>query len=302
MPVTVRQSGTAPLLIVEPALDVSLLDASGQSWDVAMVTDILPVEKRATTEVQAHCTAPHPCESQQADVRAAVNPSFASVQTQNVAMEIGPDLLVEKRAIMEAQALCTAPQLDVRAAGSSASHILDPSAMQFIWRDPNLVHKGLLRPDLDHDWASVQAVQAGHAGPRCGADYGLWGHVIPMTSNPSHHVELLPFSLTSDDLGDALPAPARPLLRASSLKDKIILTPSGPFTDKILPSPAQPLLPREIFTPEYFSSLHNLVAAAGIRADGSTYPALTPNYMGARIKLEHVGMKIDRWIYHLRGY
>ena len=302
MPVTVRQSGTAPLLIVEPALDVSLLDASGQSWDVAMVTDVLPVEKRAITEVQAHCTAPHPCKSQQADVRAAVNPSYASVQTQNVAMEIGPDLPVEKRAITEAQALCTAPQLDVRAAGSSASHILDPSAMQFIWRDPNLVHKGLLRPDLDHDWASVQAVQAGRAGPQCGADYGLWGHVLPVTSNPSHHVDLLPFSLTPDDLGDGLPAPARPLLRASSLKDKIILTPSGPFTDKILPSPAQPLLPREIFTPEYFSSLHNLVAAAGIRADGSTYPALTPNYMGARIKLEHVGMKVDRWRYHLRGY
>jgi hypothetical protein len=266
-----------------------------------MVLTDMPVEKRAIMEVQAPCTAPQPCQSQHAVVRAAVNLLSASVP-QNVAMETGLDLPVEKRAISEAQAPCTAPQLDVRAAGSSASHILDPSAMQFIWRDPNLVHKGLLRPDLDHDWASVQAVQAGGAGPQCEADYGLWGHVLPVTSKASHHADLLPFSLTPDDLGGGLPAPARPLLRASSLKDKIILTPSGPFIDKVLPAPAQPLLPREIFTPEYFSSLHNLVAAAGIRADGSTYPALTPNYMGARIRLEHVGLKIDRWRYHLRGY
>ena len=216
-------------------------------------------------------------------------------------------LPVEKRAIGAAQASSTAPQpcssqqAEVRAAGNSAGHSLNPSAKQFIWRDAGLVHKGLLRPDLDADWASVQAVHAGDAGPQHGADCGMWGYV-PGTINLSHQVEMLPFSLTPEDLGNALPAPAKPLLRAGSLKDRIILTPSGPFTDKILPAPAQPLQPRKIFTPDYFSSLHNLVAAAGIRADGSTYPALTPNYMGARIRLEHVGLKIDRWRCHLRGY
>ena len=80
------------------------------------------------------------------------------------------------------------------------------------------------------------------------------------------------------------------------------MTPVGAFIDKVLPAPAHQLQPRELYTADYFSSLHNLVAAAGIRADGSTYPALTPNYLGARIKLKHVGMETERWRYHLRGY
>ena len=261
---SVPQPGS--VLINERATDVAMENGSA-----------LPVEKRAVRATQSPCTAP----------------------------QSGSALPAEKRAVRSNQAPCTAPQhchsqqADVRAA---ASHPLDPSAKQFIWRDPNLVHKGLLRPDLDLDWASVQAVQAGGAGPQCRADFSLWGHASQVTSITSHHLDLVPFSLTPDDLEGGLPAPARPVLKASSLKDRIILTPSGPFTDKILPAPTQPLPTREIFTPEYFSSLHNLVAAAGIREDGSTYPALTPNYMGARIRLEHVGLKIDRWRYHLRGY
>lgn len=261
---SVQQPGS--VLINERAADVAMGNGSA-----------LPVEKRAVRATQSPCTAP----------------------------QSGSALPAEKRAVRSNQAPCTAPQhchsqqADVRAA---ASHPLDPSAKQFIWRDPNLVHKGLLRPDLDLDWASVQAVQAGGAGPQCRADFSLWGHASQVTSMTSHHLDLVPFSLTPDDLEGGLPAPARPVLKASSLKDRIILTPSGPFTDKILPAPTQPLPTREIFTPEYFSSLHNLVAAAGIREDGSTYPALTPNYMGARIRLEHVGLKIDRWRYHLRGY
>ena len=241
-------------------------------------------------------------------MRAAENRLTVPVQSLNTAVEIETDVLpVEKRAISAAQAPSTAPQpypaqpLDVRAVGPAASCMLDPLAAQFIWRDPALVHKGLLRPDLDNDWAAVQAVHDGGAGPHSGIDYSLWGQTSKM-GNPLHQLDLLPFSLTPGDLGNGLPAPARPLLRASSLKDRIILTPAGPFTDKFLPAPAQPLPTREFFTPEYFSSLHNLVAAAGIRADGSTYPALTPNYMGARIRLEHIGLNIDRWRYHLRGY
>ena len=40
------------------------------------------------------------------------------------------------------------------------------------------MHKGLLRPDLDLDWASVQAVQAGGAGPQVGQTlaYGVMLH------------------------------------------------------------------------------------------------------------------------------
>ena len=297
MPVTARQPGKVPLPVTEP---VSLIDASDHPQDITTeVTDLL-VEKRAVGAIQTPCTAPQPCPSQQADVRAAACLFNSSVDLQETAMDTETVLPVEKRAISVAQAPSTAPQpcpgqqAKVRAAGTSASHSLNPSAKQFIWRDADLVHKGLLRPNLDADWASVQAIHADDAVPQHGADCGLWGYV-PGTSKLSRHAEMLPFSLTPEDLGNALPAPAKPLLRAGSLKDRIILTPSGPFTDKFLPAPAQPLPTRQFFTPEYFSSLHNLVAAAGIRADGSTYPALNPNYMGARIRLEHVGLKIDRW-------
>ena len=48
---------------------------------------------------------------------------------------------------------------------------------------------------------------------------------------------------------------------------------------------------------EYFVALHKLVAA-----EGATYPAYTPNHMGARIPLQHTRLKISRWRYHLLGY
>ena len=239
--VSTQPSYTVPqpssVLLNERAADVARENGSA-----------LPVEKRAVRATQKHRTAP----------------------------QSGSALPSEKRAVRSNQAPCTAPQhchsqqADVRAA---ASHPLDPSAKQFIWRDPNLVHKGLLRPDLDLDWASVQAVQAGGAGPQGKADFNSWGHVSQVTSMTSHHLDLEPFSLTPDDLEGGLPAPARPVLKASSLKDRIILTPSGPFTDKILPAPTQTLPTREIFTPEYFSSLHNLVQLLGL---GRMVPHIQP--------------------------
>ena len=122
--------------------------------DIGMDTETtMPVEKRGASVGQAACTAPQSCTSLQRDVRAADN-----------AIEADTVLLVEKRAVQApstAPQPCTGEQVSVRAAGSSASYILDPSAEQFIWRHPNLVHKGLLRPVLHHDWASVQAERSG---------------------------------------------------------------------------------------------------------------------------------------------
>ena len=201
-------------------------------------------------------------------------------------------------------------------AAQSAHASLNPEADAFIMRDSRLVYCGLLRPDLDQDWAAVQAVQAGMDGPHGRTDCRLWGLVPPAdngaaakkpdqpipTAKQSSVEPLVSFPFLADDLDTGLIAPAMPLLRASSLKDTVIMIPSGPFMDKVLPAPSQPLLTRETFTAEYFSSLHNLVAAAGIRSDGSTYPALTPNFLGARIKLKHVSLKSDRWRYHLHGY
>ena len=186
---------------------------------------------------------------------------------------------------------------------------LNPEADDFVMRDANLIYGGHLRPDLDQDWEAVQEAQAGRLRHDGGADSRLWGYVHPQGVAQSGQdaeaasQQLEPgLSLMDGYLGNGLAVPAKPLLRASSLKDRVIRLPEVSFIDKILPAPAQPLVPREVYSPEYFQSLHNLIAAAGIRADGSTYPALTPNYMGARVKLQHVGMKADRWRYHLRGY
>ena len=180
-------------------------------------------------------------------------------------------------------------------------------------KDASLLDGGRLRPDLDKDWANVQEVHAGTASHQSRTACSLWLAIDSASSACSGNAglveknleePLLHLSITADDLasGKAVPAPAKPLLRASSLKDMPIITPFGTFIDKVLPAPSHQLQPRDTYTADYFSSLHNLVAAAGIRADGSTYPALTPNFLGARIKLKHVGMKTERWRYHLRGY
>ena len=190
---------------------------------------------------------------------------------------------------------------------------LNPKADIFKPRNRSLVHGGLLRPDLDADWAAVQLVQAGGDGPPNRTDGSLWlknnvGEAGQTTrqalelSKTATVEPLMSLFIDSKCLESGQQMPAKPVLRASSLKEKQIEIPGGVFIDRILPAPAEPLLERKTYTAEYFTCLHNLVAAAGIRADGSTYPALTPNYLGARLKLKHVTMKTHRWRHHLIGY
>ena len=226
----------------------------------------------------------------------------------------------EDRSQLSSPTTCLAGTSDPRdiledhmdAVSSSEGQSLNPNAKDFVMRDAALVHGGRLRPDLDEDWTNVQEVHSGTKSQQSKADCSSWSAYQPelAISGQDAVVEknldepLLHLSYLADDLGSsqAAQSPAKPLLRASSLKDRIIMTPSAPFIDKILPAPGHQLQPRETYSADYFSSLHNLVSAAGIRADGSTYPALTPNFLGARIKLRHVGMRTDRWRYHLLGY
>ena len=69
------------------------------------------------------------------------------------------------------------------------------------------------------------------------------------------------------------------------------------FIDKILPSIDRPLHQNEAFPMEYFVTLHKLVSTPG-----TTYPAYTPNHLGARIPLKHTRLNIPQWRYHLLGY
>ena len=188
---------------------------------------------------------------------------------------------------------------------------LNPEADPFVGPNSDLNHEGRLLPDLDHDWSLVRDVQAGKIRLPNRTSCTQWGTPIAtVQSSKSQVVErageliepILPFPLLADALDAGFIIPAKPVLRVNTLKDLVLQTSTGTFIDKVLPTPAVPLVPNRIYSPQYFTALHNLVAAAGIREDGSCYPAMTPNFLGARIKLKHVGMKPDRWRYHLRGY
>ena len=106
-----------------------------------------------------------------------------------------------------------------------------------------------------------------------------------------------PHGMEGDPL-PVVPAPAKPLLRPSTLSETCFILPGYKvFIDKILPPTSISLEQSREFPLDYFISLHNLVSAAT-----SVYPAYTPNYCGARIPLRHTGLNISRWRHHLIGY
>ena len=82
----------------------------------------------------------------------------------------------------------------------------------------------------------------------------------------------------------------------------MVKIPGKDFIDKQLPAPEHELVPATQFTPDYFVALHNIVSAPGFMGDGTPYDSFTPNHLGARIKLPHTKLNIERWRYHLVGY
>lgn len=163
---------------------------------------------------------------------------------------------------------------------------LDAGAVEFVSRDLDLVLGGKNVPDLDEDWDLVQQVHARNI-PLLGTRQS------PSIETGPQACEKLPYGELN---------PAEPALKVSRLAEYVVQTPFGPFHDRVLPPTAHRVVSQEFYTPDYFVSLHNVVAAPGIREDGSCYPAFTPNYLGARVKLAHVRLRIDRWRYHLVGY
>ena len=94
-----------------------------------------------------------------------------------------------------------------------------------------------------------------------------------------------------------------PLLKTTSLKECYFVLPNSEcgkirvFIDRQLPPRKSDPVMNKTFHVSHFVKLHERVAAAG-----PTYPANTPNHVGARIPLEHCGLKVDRWRHHLTGY
>ena len=112
-------------------------------------------------------------------------------------------------------------------------------------------------------------------------------------------------SLGINDMADCLlpdlplvPKPAQPLLKPSTLVDTCYVLPSNKvFVDKALPNSETQFIENARFPVEYFVGLHILVSSPSTQ-----YPAYTPNYLGARIPLQHTQLNIERWRYHLVGY
>ena len=92
--------------------------------------------------------------------------------------------------------------------------------------------------------------------------------------------------------------PAAPLLKTSSLQDLIVKLPGDIyFVDKVLPVLENKFSQNTQFPPDYFCALYQLVSSAG-----PFYPEGTPNYLGARIPLQHTGLNLEMWRKHLTGY
>ena len=196
--------------------------------------------------------------------------------------------------------------------GDHGRHTLNPEAESFLVRDPALVHQGRLIPDLGRDWDHVQQVQAGGVGDPGETLVDQWNECNMIASrlgsqaranhsSANQSEPVLPFQLL-DDVSDVLGLAPKQVLKVNMLLDMVVDMPSGQFTDKALPAPEHTLSVNEEFTADYYIALHNITAAPGIKADGTMYPSFTPNHLGARVKMPHVKLRIDRWRHHLIGY
>ena len=95
-----------------------------------------------------------------------------------------------------------------------------------------------------------------------------------------------------------LPSPARPLVRPSSLPETCYVLPGNTlFIDRVLPPMQGSLSENKSFPTDYFVALHTLVSSPS-----ANYGPFTPNYLGARIPLQHTRLNINKWRQHLVGY
>ena len=106
----------------------------------------------------------------------------------------------------------------------------------------------------------------------------------------------------SEDLPILFSRPIKPEIKVSDLKPALYYLNDGRiFYDKHLPDPEPSFLSRIVphnrYSSDYFVALHHLVAAPG-----TSYPAHTYNFKGARIPLAHSKLKILKWRELLKDY
>ena len=183
------------------------------------------------------------------------------------------------------------------------AYTLDHRAAAFV--SVGRILGGSRHTDAAADLQQVQQVQAGGVGRLEHGGYDLWAAQVVTGCKGNTAVtnitQELPFAGT-DDIPDMFGLAPKEIHKVGRLPDLKVTLPVGDFYDKVLPSPGHMLDVNQVFTPDYFVALHNVTAAAGVRADGSAYGAFTPNHLGARISLPHTKLRLERWRYHLRGY
>ena len=110
----------------------------------------------------------------------------------------------------------------------------------------------------------------------------------------------LPFC--NSDIMEGFEAPVKPVLKTGSLKPCRFVLPGGKcFMDRELPRPTVPLVEHTLYNATYFINLHHRSIAPGQRGQYK-WKEGTPNYLGARIPLEHTTFNLPSWRKHLIGY
>ena len=149
--------------------------------------------------------------------------------------------------------------LEAESTASAAD--LNPEAVSFTCRDPALLHKGRLAPDLAEDWEQVQRVHHGGVGDEGVGLISRWqtGSEIERfysrKSSRQHEqsrlVNALPFR-TMDDIPSLLGTAPKQILKVGGLQDLQVKLPCGKdFLDKVLPRPKHVLEPNACFTGDY---------------------------------------------------
>ena len=120
-------------------------------------------------------------------------------------------------------------------------------------------------------------------------------HPQPVPKVPAVVENLCSLLPGSEDLPVLFSRPIKPEIKVSDLKPALYYLNDGRiFYDKHLPDPEPSFLSRIVphnrYSSDYFVALHHLVAAPG-----TSYPAHTYNFKGARIPLAHTKLNILKW-------
>ena len=200
----------------------------------------------------------------------------------------------------------TSPPSSVSA--TPVSGLISLEASQESWSDrfstsiPDGAVLQVTAGDMAGDVAGdVAVVAAGYAAGDTAGHTALASTIPDKSQTQDIFEQSFPFEGLDDELLTPLPGipkPAEPLLRTGSLKEvQLHLRGGHVFVDRALPAPAVKTKPNSEYSMSYFTALHSMVVA-----EGQSWPAWTPNHLGARIPLSHSNLKVDKWRQHLIGY